>query len=46
MKKNQKEIEVKEVRFTPLTDLHDLETKANQAIKFLEKEIESRFHSL
>lgn len=32
-----KEIEVKEVRFTPLTDLHDLETKANQAIKFLEK---------
>lgn len=36
-KKNQKGTDLKEIRFTPLTDLHDLETKANQAIKFLDK---------
>lgn len=37
MQKNQKGTELKEIRFTPLTDFHDLQTKANQAIKFLEK---------
>ena len=36
MKKNQKVIEVKEVRFTPQTDLHDLEVKAKAAIKWLD----------
>lgn len=35
--KNHKESELKEIRFTPLTDEHDLQTKANQAIKFLQK---------
>lgn len=35
--KNRKDTELKEIRFTPQTDTHDLETKANQAIKFLEK---------
>lgn len=29
--------EVKEIKITPLTSLHDLETKANQAIKLMEK---------
>ncbi len=35
--KNQKNTELKEIRFTPLTDKHDLATKAGQAIKFLDK---------
>lgn len=35
--KNHKDSELKEIRFTPLTDTHDLQTKANQAIKFLDK---------
>ena len=35
IKKNQKIIEVKEVRFTPQTDLHDLEVKAKNAKKWL-----------
>ena len=34
-KKNQKVIEVKEVRLSLNIDTHDFETKANQAIKFL-----------
>ena len=36
-KKKQKTIEVKEVRFSPNIDVNDLNTKANQARKFLEK---------
>lgn len=36
-KKNQKVIEVKEVRLTPVIDTHDFETKARNARKFLEK---------
>ncbi len=35
--KNQKGNVLKEIRFTPMTSLHDLETKANQAKKMLEK---------
>lgn len=35
-KKNQKKIVIKEIRFTATTDKHDLETKANSAIKFLQ----------
>ncbi len=35
--RNRKDTELKEIRFTPQTDTHDLETKAKQAIKFLEK---------
>ena len=34
-KKNQKVIEIKEVRLSLNIDTHDFETKANQAIKFL-----------
>lgn len=37
VKKNQKGVELKELRFTPMTDNHDLETKASQAIKLLDK---------
>jgi len=36
-KKNQKIIEVKEVRLTPTIDKHDFETKLRNARKFLEK---------
>jgi translation initiation factor IF-3 len=36
-KKNQKIVELKEVRFTPRTDLHDLETKAKATKKWLEE---------
>lgn len=35
--KNGKSTELKEIRFTPQTDTHDLETKAKQAVKFLER---------
>ena len=35
MKKKQKVIETKEVRFTPQTDKHDLEVKAKAAIEWL-----------
>lgn len=35
--RNRKDTELKEIRFTPQTDTHDLETKAKQASKFLEK---------
>ena len=35
-KKNQKKTVVKEIRFTATTDKHDLQTKANNAIKFLQ----------
>ena len=34
-KKNQKVVELKEVRFTPLTDTHDLETKAKACKEWL-----------
>jgi translation initiation factor IF-3 len=37
MKANTKKTEVKEVRFTPNTDEHDFEFKANHAEKFLMK---------
>lgn len=36
-RKNQKTINVKEVRLSPTIDDHDYETKLRQAIKFLEK---------
>ena len=36
-KKNQKVTEVKEIRLSPNIDDNDLNTKANQARKFLEK---------
>lgn len=35
-KKKQKVINVKELRLTPTIESHDLNTKANQAIKFLD----------
>lgn len=38
-KKNQKKTIIKEVRFTATTDKHDLETKANAAIKFLQADM-------
>lgn len=34
-KKNQKTVELKEIRFSPNIDTHDLKVKANQANKFL-----------
>lgn len=36
-KKNQKVIEVKEIRMTPKIDTHDFETKVKSARKFIEK---------
>lgn len=36
-KKNQKIIEVKEIRLTPVIDKHDFETKIRNARKFIEK---------
>ena len=36
-RKNQNVVSVKEIRLSPSTDLHDLNTKVNQARKFLEK---------
>lgn len=36
-KKNQKVVEVKEIRMTPVIDTHDFETKVRNARKFLEK---------
>ena len=38
IKKNQKVTVVKEVQLSPVIDKHDLETKANIARKFIEKE--------
>ena len=35
-RKNQKVINVKEVRLTPNIDVHDLDVKARQAVRFLE----------
>lgn len=35
-RKNQKVVEIKEARFTPQTDLHDLEVKAKAAIAWLQ----------
>lgn len=35
-KKNQKQIEIKEIRLRPCTQLHDIETKSNNVIRFLE----------
>ena len=37
MRKKQKTTEVKEIRLSPNIDSNDLNTKANQARKFLEK---------
>lgn len=36
-KKNQKQAELKEIRMTPNIDTNDVNTKVNQALKFLEK---------
>ena len=36
-KKNQNVVSIKEIRLSPSTDLHDLNTKVNQAKKFLDK---------
>ena len=36
-KKNQKTVELKEIRMTPNIEEHDLETKRNMARKFLQK---------
>lgn len=35
-RKNQKQVELKEIRMKPRTDTHDLEVKANSARRFLE----------
>ncbi len=37
IKKNQKIVELKEIRLSPTIDKHDFETKLKQATKFLEK---------
>ena len=37
-RKNQKTIEVKEIRFSPTIDDHDFNTKLRQGRKFLEKD--------
>lgn len=37
-KKNQKQTIIKEVKLTARIDTHDLETKMNQVVKFLEKD--------
>ena len=34
-RKNQKTVNIKEVRITPSIDVHDFNTKVNQAVKFL-----------
>lgn len=36
-KKNSKTVQLKEIRLTPVTDIHDIETKARNGRKFLEK---------
>ncbi len=36
-KKNSKTVQLKEIRLTPVTDVHDIETKARNGRKFLEK---------
>lgn len=36
-KKNSKAVQLKEIRMTPVTDVHDVETKARNGRKFLEK---------
>ncbi|MBQ2205100.1 MAG: translation initiation factor IF-3, partial [Lachnospiraceae bacterium] len=36
-KKNQKQVEIKEIRMTPNIDTNDLNTKVNAGRKFLEK---------
>ena len=42
-RKNQKIVEVKEIRMKPVTDEHDLEVKSNQARRFLEEGDKVRF---
>jgi len=37
MKKNQKIVELKEIRLSPTIDKHDFETKLRHALRFLEK---------
>ncbi len=36
-KKNSKVVQLKEIRMTPVTDVHDIETKARNGRKFLSK---------
>ncbi|WP_231857064.1 translation initiation factor IF-3 [Paracholeplasma brassicae] len=36
-KKNQHVVDIKEIRLSPTIGQHDIETKANQAMKFIEK---------
>lgn len=43
-RKKQKTIDTKEIRLSLNIDIGDFNTKVNQAKKFLEKEISSRFH--
>lgn len=47
LRKKQKTITVKEIRLRPGIEKHDLETKANNAVKFLQKgdkvKVELRF---
>jgi translation initiation factor IF-3 len=37
MKKNQRVVEVKEIRLSPTIDKHDFDTKLKHALKFLQK---------
>ena len=37
MKKNRKTVEVKEIRLSPVIGDHDLETRFNQAVRFIER---------
>lgn len=47
-KKNQKIVEIKEVRMSPNIDTHDFETKVGHAVKFLQEgdkvKVSIRFH--
>ena len=43
-KKKQKVVNIKEVRLRPGIEANDLNTKANQAIKFLKKETKLRLN--
>ncbi|MFY9451084.1 MAG: translation initiation factor IF-3 [Bacillota bacterium] len=45
-RKNQKVIEVKELRVTPTTDVHDLEFKTNRAKEFLSRGNKVKFSVL
>lgn len=45
-KKNQRVVEIKEIRLSLNIDTHDFETKRNHAIRFLNDETRSRFPSV